>query len=183
MKAEPKKEASKQVEEVKEDPATFERIKAKLDEMGIDYKLTVHAPVKTSEEAAAIRGVSVDSGAKAMILKDSGKTRAKPGVDFYLCVVSASKRFDNKKFKKLTKVKGCRFATPEEVLEYSGCISGAVPPFGSLFTKPTLTLVDDSLAQQERINFNCGLRTHSMSILYSDYVKIEGVESTVNCIE
>ena len=70
----------------KEDPATFERIKKKLDELGIKYKLTIHEPVKTSEEAAAIRGVTLASGAKAVILKDCGKKLAKEGVLFYLLV-------------------------------------------------------------------------------------------------
>ena len=58
-----------------------------------------------------------------------------------------------------------------------------MPPFGSLFTKPVLTMVDESLAENERINFNCGLRTHSMSIKYSDYVKVEGIEGTVKFTE
>ena len=166
-----------------EDPATFERIKAKMDELGIEYKLTKHAPVKTSEEAAKIRGVSLESGAKAIILKDSGKKLTKSGVPFYLLVQSASKRFSTKKFKAVTKCKTSRFASEEEVLEVSGCITGAVPPFGSLLTKPMPTLVDQSLAQNESINFNCGLRTHSISISYEDYLKIEGVKETVNCTE
>ena len=76
--------------ETKEDPATFERIKKKLDELGIEYKLTIHEPVKTSEEAAAVRGVTLASGAKAVILKDCGKKLAKEGVPFYLLVQSAS---------------------------------------------------------------------------------------------
>ena len=123
-----------------------------------------------------MRGVSLDSGAKAMILKDCGKKLTIPDTPFYLAVVSASKRFNSKAFKKLTKCKNIRFANTEEVLEYSGCITGAVPPFGSLFTKPVPTFVDQSLAENESINFNCGLRTHSIQILYSDYARMEGIE-------
>ena len=147
---------------VEENTATFERIKAKLDEMGITYRLTTHAPVLTSQEAADVRGVSLDSGAKAIILKDSGKKLTIADTPYYLAVVSASKRFNSKEFKKLIKVKNTRFANTEEVLEYSGCITGAVPPFGSLFTKPVPTFVDETLAANESINFNCGLRTHSL---------------------
>lgn len=130
--------------------------------MGVPYKLTTHAPVLTSQEAADIRGVSLASGAKAMILKDSGKKLTKPGTPCYLAIVSASKRFNSKEFKKLIKCKNVRFANAEEVYEYSGCITGAVPPFGSLFTIPVPTYVDSSLAANESINFNCGLRTHSI---------------------
>ena len=118
-----------------------------------------------------------------MLLKDSGKKLAKAGTPCYLAIVSASKRFNSKEFKKLIKCKNVRFATNEEVYEYSGCITGAVPPFGSLFTKPVPTYVDSSLAANESINFNCGLRTHSVQILYSDYVRVEGIEQTFDFTE
>ena len=117
----------------------------------------------------------MDSGAKAMILKDCGKKLTIPDTPFFLIVISASKRFSTAKFKKLIKCKNMRFANTEEVFEYSGCITGAVPPFGSLFTKAVPTWVDQSLAANEQINFNCGLRTHSLQILYSDYARVEGV--------
>lgn len=111
-------------------------------------------------------------------MRDCGKKLTLPDTPFYLAVVSASQRFNSKEFKKLIKCKNIRFATQEEVLEYSGCIPGAVPPFGSLFTKKVPTFVDVSLAANESINFNCGLRTHSLQILYSDYVKVEGLSGT-----
>ena len=103
----------------------------------------------TSQEAADVRGVSLSSGAKAMLLKDCGKTLKDSNFPFYLAVLSASRRFSSKDFKKLIKVKNIRFATTEEVFEWSGCISGAVPPFGSLFTKPCPTYVDKSLSAEE----------------------------------
>ena len=80
-----------------------------------------------------------------MLLKDSGKKLVKPDTPFYLAIVSAEKRFSSKDFKKLIGVKNTRFANAEEVLENTGCITGAVPPFGSLMTKPVPTFVDESL--------------------------------------
>ncbi len=50
----------------------------------------------TSEEAALVRNASLDSGAKAMLLKDTGKKLTIDGVSFYLAVLSASKRFSSK---------------------------------------------------------------------------------------
>ena len=67
-------------------------------------------------------------------------------------------------------------ATAEEVKEVTGCIPGGVPPFGSVFTAKggVETIVDPSLQEQgKRINFNCGLRTRSVSILFSDYLAFE----------
>ena len=53
----------------------FERLKAALESAGVLFKHTRHEPVYTSAEAAAIRGVSLHSGAKALILKADGTTR------------------------------------------------------------------------------------------------------------
>ena len=159
-----------------ENPITFERIKAKLDAGGVTYRLTTHAPVLTSEEAAAVRGVSLESGAKAMLLKDCGKKLTIPDAPFFLVVCSAVKKLNTSKFKKTVKCRNVRFANAEEVYEYTSCITGAVPPFGSLMTKPVPTFVDVSLAAEDSINFNCGLRTHSVKLQYSDYARIEGVE-------
>ena len=99
----------------------------------------------TCEEAAEVRGVSLDSGAKAMVLKDTGKKLALEGVPFYLAVLSASKRFNSKAFKKIINCKSLRFATPEEVFATTGCLPGAVPPFGKLFGVPVW--VDRSLSK------------------------------------
>ena len=69
----------------------------------------------TSKEAAEVRGVSLDSGAKAMLLKDNSSKSAETSLLFTLAVMSASKRFSWKLVKKVLKVKNMRFATPEEV--------------------------------------------------------------------
>ena len=49
--------------------------------------------------------------------------------------------------------KKIRMASPEQVYEATGCLTGAVPPFGSPFNIPTF--IDDSVIEQgETINFN-----------------------------
>ena len=167
-----------------ENPSTFLKIEALLKERGIEYVQTTvcnnlfmydnfqHKPVFTSKEAAEVRGVSLDSGAKAMLLRDNSSESVETSVLFTLAVMSASKKFSWKLVKKVLKVKNMRFATPEEVQQVTGCLPGAVPPFGSVFG--VQTIVDESLYQQgETINFNCGLRTHSMKLKVNDYLEIE----------
>ena len=154
-----------------EDPKTFEKIKAQLKERKVQFDLTTHDPVLTCEEAAKVRGATLASGAKAMLLKDTGKKLALENVPYYLAVLSGSARFASKPFKKIINCKSVRFATPEEVFQATGCLPGAVPPFGSAFGVPTW--VDRSLSKEKTINFNCGLRTHSMSMSYEDYFKVE----------
>ena len=52
------------------------------------------------------------------------------------------------------------------------CLTGAVPPFGSVFGIDTM--VDESIKSQgDTINFNCGLRTHSVRISVEDYLNFE----------
>lgn len=142
-----------------------------MEEKGVKYEISTHKPVLTSEEAAEVRGVSLDTGAKAMLLKDTGKKLATEGVPFYLAILSASKRFSSKQFKKIISCKSIRFATPEEVYNTTGCLTGAVPPFGKIFGVPVW--VDRSLSKQSMINFNCGLRTHSITMSYEDWFKAE----------
>lgn len=164
-------EDSKEWKEPEENPATFEKVKAMLNEAKVKYEVSEHQPVLTSEEAAKVRGVSLESGAKAMLLKDTGKKLAMEGVPYYMAIISASCRFSSKQFKKLIKCKSLRFASPQEVWESTGTVTGAVPPFGRIFNMPLW--VDRSMGRNEMINFNCGLRTKSISMRYDDWFKVE----------
>jgi Ala-tRNA(Pro) deacylase len=55
--------------------------------------------------------------------------------------------------------------------QISGCISGAVPPFGSVFNIPTY--MDLSLRTVDSIDFNAGLRTDSLRMSQKDYEAAE----------
>ena len=66
----------------------FERIEQKLTAAGVRFVVTRHAPVFTSEEAAAVRGAPLSSGAKALIVK--------AGDDFVLLVIPADRKLDSK---------------------------------------------------------------------------------------
>ena len=66
-----------------------------LIDQGTDFELSIHEPVRTSEQAAAVRNVDPRSGAKAMLLA------VKPGNPFILAVVSATEKMDSKKMKKV----------------------------------------------------------------------------------
>ena len=145
-----------------EDEGTFNRVVALLS--GRPVTVTEHEAVRTSEEAAKVRGSTLESGAKAMLLFDGAK--------FVLAVMSASRKLDSKLFKKIIASKSLRFASEEEVLNTTRCIPGAVPPFGSIFG--VATYMDTSLrAQGDSINFNAGLRTRSVTMSVQDYISVE----------
>jgi Ala-tRNA(Pro) deacylase len=63
-----------------------------------------------------------------------------------------------------------RFATPEELLALTGCVPGAVPPFGNLFGLPVL--VDEALAEREEIAFNAGSNTVSIIMRGDDFLRL-----------
>eukprot|EP00325_Prymnesiales_sp_UTEX-LB-985_P015238 CAMPEP_0174760138 /NCGR_PEP_ID=MMETSP1094-20130205/108620_1 /TAXON_ID=156173 /ORGANISM="Chrysochromulina brevifilum, Strain UTEX LB 985" /LENGTH=199 /DNA_ID=CAMNT_0015966079 /DNA_START=166 /DNA_END=765 /DNA_ORIENTATION=+ len=96
-----------------EDPATNAKLLAmlgsQLGEPNGRWGTSTHEAVRTSEEAAQVRGASLASGAKAMLLA------TKPSDEFVLAVISASEKMDSKAFKKAGGFKSTKFATEEEV--------------------------------------------------------------------
>ena len=164
---------SKPHEAIEEDPETSLKILKLLAHHNVSYKTLDHIPTRTSQESADIRGVPLSSGAKAMLLR--GKKNSLPcGKTFCLAVMSAAAKADLKKLKQLLGVKELSMATESEVRLITGCIPGAVPPFGSLFEN-VVTVADSSLQKQgTTINFNAGLRTKSIiGLSTNDYFEIE----------
>lgn len=185
-----------------EDPAGSKRVLELLTKHGAKFRTLEHAPTKTSQESADVRGVALASGAKAMLLK-SGKALPHGGL-YVLAVLSAEKQADLKKLKSILGTNRLSMAAVEDVKALTGCIpgegglrvlelqqrirrhlimdaitattysAGAVPPFGSLFPG-TLTIMDVSLQNQgPDINFNAGLRTLSvLGLAVEQYLAIE----------
>ena len=126
-----------------------------------------HEPVTTSEAAAAVRGVELNTGAKAMVVK------GKDG--FALAVLAGDRKVDWKLLAPLVG-KSPRFATAEELQELTGLSKGAVPPFGRLFG--LRTIYDESLRDVDRVNFNAGSHTDSVSMRREDMIRVGGGEVT-----
>src|SRR5437588_7600993 len=103
-------------------PSVFERLQEKLMAAGVAFRVSHHAPVYTSEEAAAVRGVPLSSGAKALVVK--------AGDAFCLLVVPADRKLDSKKARAALGVKALRFASREEVEQLTGLVPGSIPTFG-----------------------------------------------------
>ncbi len=140
-----------------------DRLAAALGEAGIEFARSSHREVRTSAEAAEVRGTSLHSGAKALIVKgDHGFVMLVMPADMSLHGSAARKRIDSRRM---------RFATPEELLELTGLLPGSIPPFGSLFNLKTIC--DERLGENELINFNAGSRAQSIQMSYRDYVAFE----------
>ena len=154
-----------------EEPGTNALILDLLRLHSASFTSLVHSPTLTSEESAAVRGVPLATGAKAMLLK-AGKTLPH-GSPFLLVVLSASRRADLRLLRGVLGVKSVSLASLDDVWRLTKCLPGAVPPFGSLF-EGVATYVDASIGDLDVINFNAGLRTYSvLGLSVKDYLAIE----------
>ncbi|HZU67502.1 MAG TPA: YbaK/EbsC family protein [Ktedonobacteraceae bacterium] len=138
--------------------SVFEQILALLEEHHIPYRLTEHEPVRTSEQAARVRGAELKTGAKAMIVR--GKD------NYYLLVLPADRQIDWKRVRAILHVSNLRFATEEEAERVAHVKMGSVPPFGNILGLPTY--FDESLFENDVVNFNPGSTTHSIAMKSAD---------------
>ena len=88
-----------------------------------------------------------------------------------LFVMPANRKLDNKKVREHFDQRRIRFASIEEVLAITGLKPGSIPPFGRLFNLDTVC--DPLLGENNSINFNAGEHTRSVSMAFTDYVRIE----------
>jgi len=141
----------------------FFKIKELLDKNNIQYSVKHHEPLFTSEQAAKVRGDSLKQGAKSIVMKSKDK--------YFLIVISAAKKINSKKLKKILNVKSLSFISEEELEKITGLKTGAIPPFGSILNLKTY--VDKSLLENKEIAFNAGSRTDSIKMKLKDYLEIE----------
>ncbi len=147
--------------EKKEEKPVLAKIKKLLDDANVSYKEMHHEAVFTSSESAKIRGTELKQGAKALIFKGDD--------NYFMAIISAAKKADSKKLKKITSAKNLSLASPEEVKKLTGLDIGSIPPFGELFGLQSY--LDKSLSENEFIAFNAGSHTDSIIIKYGDYKK------------
>lgn len=145
-------------------PPPHERILALLAERSVPYREDEHEPVLTSADAARVRGISMDAGAKSLLIK------TREGA-FHLVVIPGSARLDLAKVAALVQAKKVHFASPTEVERVMGCAIGACYPLGSVCgLRP---IVDPTLLAQSEIDFNPGSHTHSIAMKSADYAALE----------
>jgi Ala-tRNA(Pro) deacylase len=136
-----------------------------LNAQSIEYTTEHHEAVTTSEAASKVRGVSMHAGAKALVIQGK-KTKT-----CWLFVIPADLRADTKKIEAIVGEKVSFAPDPGAV---TGCVKGSVPPLGSVIGLKTYC--DTRLAENKVIHFNAGSLTDSVSMKYTDYLRIEKPE-------
>ena len=134
-----------------------DRIKAFFSGLNIEPTYLEHEAVITSEAAAKIRGFALKQGIKAILFTNDND-------EWVIVDIPADKKVDVKKAaEQLGWPKSrIRIATPEEVIQKTGCEIGAVPPFGH--KEELQILVDKEVYDNQESAFNIGLRTHSVKV-------------------
>jgi prolyl-tRNA editing enzyme YbaK/EbsC (Cys-tRNA(Pro) deacylase) len=140
-----------------------ESIRELLSQNGVRFQEMQHPPTRTSEEAARVRGVPLEIGGKALLIKTDKVYR--------LFVLSAALRVDSAAIRKFLGVRRTRFATPDELGQLTGLVPGSVPPFGHPIL-PFELYVDESIGENEEIAFNAGSLTDSIQMKVDDYLKV-----------
>jgi Cys-tRNA(Pro) deacylase len=133
-----------------------------LLENAADFRTMTHEPVRTSEEAAQVRGTPLEQGAKALVFRADGRV--------VLLVLPANRRIDTRAFKNAFGVKSLAMVSADELRELTGLEVGAVPPFGHLMRLPTY--VDERLLELPQISFNAGSRRFSVIMSTADYRRL-----------
>jgi Ala-tRNA(Pro) deacylase len=141
-----------------------ERLAQWLRESGVPFEMVEHPPVRTSVEAARARNTRLEEGAKALVVRADER--------YLHCVLPAHLRADNAALRAIAGTRKLRFATRDELYTLTGCEPGAVPPFGNLFGLPVL--LDEALCANERVAFNAGSTTVSITMRCADLVRVSG---------
>jgi Ala-tRNA(Pro) deacylase len=142
----------------------YNRIINLLTNNNIAYLEIKHAPVRTSKEAAEVRGCSEEEGAKSLVfIADDSHINL---------VLEGNKLVDKEKIKQALNLKKFKMASSEDVLKIVGCEVGGVPPFGNIFNKPIKVYLSEGFLKNKDMEFNAGDRTISIRMETQDFIKI-----------
>ena len=139
-------------------------IRELLNSRNIPFRELHHEPTFTSEESARVRGETLGTGAKAILLKTDER--------FGLFVIPADGKLDSAAIKRYFGLKKLRFATPEELFAVTGLVPGSVPPFGrpvlpvELYADPAVGTCAGKVA------FNAGSVTTSIVMDAKDWASV-----------
>lgn len=139
------------------------KLKDFLDKNKVKYLSCTHSPAFTAQEIAAASHIPGKELAKTVIIKVDDRMA--------MAVLPASYHIDFNLLKKGLGAKTIRLATENEFKDmFSGCVVGAMPPFGNLFGMDVYAA--ESLSENEEISFNAGTHTELISLKYKDFERL-----------
>lgn len=141
----------------------FERLRAYLDSVGVEYQIIHHRTDYRARETAADTHTPPEDFAKTVFVWVDGKPA--------MAVVPANKDVALSKLAKAIGAEEVRVARESETRELcQDCDVGAAPPFGHLYDLPVYASA--SLAREESITFNAGTHENAVRMAWSDFERL-----------
>lgn len=140
-----------------------EKIEAFLREHDVSYEVRHHPVAYTSQRVAQSEHIPGKFVAKVVVVfADDQMT---------LLALPAPLHVDLKKAAAVLGAKEVRLAAEDEFAgHFPDCEVGAVPPLGSLYDLPLY--VDKALAEDEKIVFDAGTHTDTITVTYEDFARV-----------
>jgi Ala-tRNA(Pro) deacylase len=139
------------------------RLREYLDACGVKYVVISHSQAFTAQEIAALMHVPGREMAKTVVVKSPQ--------GLALCVVRAMDKVDVDLVASQLDTPSVRLATEGEFKShFPDCEMGAMPPFGNLYTVPTL--VDEQLSRDREIVFNAGTHVEAVRMAFADFERL-----------
>ena len=140
-----------------------ERLEGYFRENGVPFEVQEHRPAFTAQRVAATEHVPGRMFAKVVMAEEDG--------DLLMLVLPANSAVDTQKASAVVGGEAVRLAAEREFApRFPDCEAGAMPPFGNLYDLPVY--VDSGLGTSERIVFQAGTHTVTMSVPYADFERL-----------
>lgn len=144
----------------------FDTLLQHLQQHQARFRVIEHPPEGKSDEVARIRGTLPGQGAKAMLCKSRGGQGP-----LYLAILPGDRKLDFKLLAQAVGIPKATLASPEEAMQATGCVIGAIPPLS--FNPNVQLVVDRALIEVHAgIAFNAGRLDRSMVLNTADYLRI-----------
>ena len=142
-----------------------ERLQQWFREQRVTYALTQHPEAFTAQQVAASEHISGYGVAKVVMAVSDGM--------LVMLVLPAPYRVDLVRLKRALGATAVRLAREDEFASlFPDCEVGAMPPFGNLYGVPVY--VDVTLTNDPQIVFNAGSHRETMTVAFSDFVRLTG---------
>lgn len=121
-----------------------------LKENKIDYVMHEHPPVYTCEEAAIHCSDIPGIASKNLLLKD------KKSEKYFLVIIAADKKLDNRQMQDFSGAKKIRFGNPDELDSLMGLTPGSVSPLGLINDTENniIVLIDQDVWESDIVSFH-----------------------------
>jgi len=134
-----------------------------LDGHNVAYVVISHSPAYTAQGIAGLAHIPGKELAKTVIVKLDGKLA--------MAVIPAKFHVDLALLKRGANAKTVSLASEDEFKDrFPQCETGAMPPFGNLFSLDVFA--DDSLERDKEIAFNAGTHRELIRMAWEDFKRL-----------